>query len=236
MAMPADRRHRNFCRWEEYAPFRGWALPRGRRNISSLESVQDVLHFLVTASSRGTARGRQSEHRNHRRDWAAPSVAGWLDRRLESGVLRARRTDRRQAGRVRSHPHGCDRAAGDVRVPDRSGRPVRRADAETEVERRPRRVWRPGTDRWADASASATCPPSAASRQYVEAVANLGHSQLAQIAVEVLDEMGHLVAAHFRQRYRNSFRRQLVVPVVLVIAVITGQHRRRSRSARSCAC
>jgi hypothetical protein len=59
----------------------------------------------------------------------------------------------------------------------------------------------------------------------VQPVADLGRAQLAQVTVDVLDQVRHVVATHLRQRHRHSLRRQLVVPLVFVVAVIAREHR-----------
>ena len=58
----------------------------------------------------------------------------------------------------------------------------------------------------------------------MEAVANLRHAQLAQISVEVLDQVRNLVSAHLGQRRGNALGRKLIIPLMLVIPVVAGKH------------
>jgi hypothetical protein len=61
----------------------------------------------------------------------------------------------------------------------------------------------------------------------VQAIADLGAGQLAQVAVDVLDQVGEVLAAHLRQRDRGALLGQLVVPGVAVVALLllTLEHR-----------
>ena len=59
----------------------------------------------------------------------------------------------------------------------------------------------------------------------MQAVTDLRGAELAQVSVDVFDQMRDVVAAHLGKRHGHAFRRQLVVPFVLVIAVVARQHR-----------
>ena len=59
----------------------------------------------------------------------------------------------------------------------------------------------------------------------MQSITNLRHAELAQIAVNVFDEMGDFVSAHLRKRYGHAFRRQLVVPFVRVVAMVACEDR-----------
>ena len=57
----------------------------------------------------------------------------------------------------------------------------------------------------------------------MQAVADLRGTQLAEVAVDVLNEVGHVFAVHFGQAHRHAFGRELLVPVVHVVAVVAAQ-------------
>jgi len=54
----------------------------------------------------------------------------------------------------------------------------------------------------------------------VQAVADLRRAQLAQVAVDVLDQVGDIHAFHLGQRHRHAVFVQRVVPLVVVIVVM----------------
>ena len=57
----------------------------------------------------------------------------------------------------------------------------------------------------------------------MQATPNLGRAQLAQVGVNVLDEVGHVAAAHLGEGHRRALGRHLVVPLVDVVAVVPPQ-------------
>ncbi len=58
----------------------------------------------------------------------------------------------------------------------------------------------------------------------MQAITNLRHAKLAQIPIDVFDEMRNLASAHLRQRNGYTLWREFVIPIMFVIAMIARQH------------
>src|SRR5271170_1017048 len=60
--------------------------------------------------------------------------------------------------------------------------------------------------------------------EYVQTITYLRHAKLAQIPVDVFDQMRDLTSAHLREGYGYPLWREFVFPIVFMITMVARQH------------